>query len=217
MSPKFKVILNQENDQEGFKDFFRMKNQTVWDWYPDIKDESDIDQIVNQAYSNHRLDSTVVWFKSHNNTLSKIANTLSEVLDEGWQGIDEITIIPSVCPVCPRFIKKSSYFSHYRLDHQETLCIAAHEMTHFLYFKKLQRLLGEEIDTEYPGKDWLISEIVDPVITSDPRIQAITHIKDQAYLPDQDLSAEKVKAVQDLWSGDILKFRKEAFGLLNEN
>jgi len=37
--------------------------------------------------------------------------------------------------------------------------ICAHEMSHFLYFKKLKQIYPEEqIDTEYPSKDWLLSE-----------------------------------------------------------
>ena len=45
-------------------------------------------------------------------------------------------------------------------------------MSHFLYFKKLKEIFPyERIDTEYPGKDWLLSEIIATLIVNDPRLQ----------------------------------------------
>jgi hypothetical protein len=93
-------------------------------------------------------------------------------------------------------------------------------MTHFLYFKKLRDLSGEKIDTEYPSQDWLISEIVAPIIVNSDKVQSIVHCRDEPlHSPDPDIiTPKKLKRVIALFNkyDDLLEFRDAALKELEQ-
>ncbi|MDR1300825.1 MAG: hypothetical protein LBK50_03920 [Candidatus Nomurabacteria bacterium] len=145
--------------------------------------------------------------------MEKIAKILSKKLDCDWTGIPQVTICPAIVPFAPRFIEQSKFLVPYYFNRNWILCATAHELTHFLYFKKLQELLGEKIDTEYPSDDWLISEIVAPIVVNSNELQKITHFEDEFSTPDKNIiSHKKLKIIEKLFTdnANLTEFRNKA-------
>lgn len=91
-------------------------------------------------------------------------------------------------------------------------------MTHLLYFKKLKdNLPNIAIDTEYPSKDWLLSEIFVQYISNSKEIQHLTNFEDSLYIPeDTQITQEQLDKIKNLYSKnqDILIFRDKALKVL---
>jgi len=101
-----------------------------------------------------------------------IFETLSEIIQEEWPE-REVTAYVSVNPVCPRFLDSWSFSVTF--DSKCSNMIITHEISHFLYFKKLKKEFPEITRRNYesPHKEWILSEIIATIILNDPRIKNI--------------------------------------------
>lgn len=184
ISPKFKVEINEALDKSNFLEFFNLKTPLIFEFYPFLKSKEDVEKLAKYLYKN-KIDEilhTKRYLESRQDDLKIIAKHLANLTKTDWQGIENITIIPTVSPVCPRFIETNSFMVTYFYNKNAILRICAHEMSHFVYFKKLHLLFpSEDIDTEYPSKDWLLSEIVAPLLINSKEIQKIIKQDDVFY------------------------------------
>jgi len=187
--PRFIVKSDQDLDKASFIEFFNAKSSLISNYFPDIKSLDDIQSLIDDTYKNkiEGLTKTRDYIKSQIPYLEKVAIELSKIMERSWDGIEKITIIPAVCPISPRFIETNTFMVTYFYEKDTIFKICAHEMSHFLYFKKLKQIYPEEqIDTEYPSKDWLLSEIITPLLINDNAIQQYIGQKDAISNPDND-------------------------------
>ncbi|MBQ6154898.1 hypothetical protein IJJ27_00380 [bacterium] len=211
---KITIKLDQKQDISEFKHFWRTKNQTVIQAFPHIKKESEIEDLIEECYQNDPLlKNKVQWLKKSLPDLQAIANHLSVITNESWDHINEITIYPSVCPICPRFLETNSFMVNYRFYRPDVLAVCAHEMTHFLYFKQLENALGHSINKEYPSQDWMLSEIVIPCIVNHESIKEYVGYDQDVF--GVDLDNQTIHAIQKLWRGDVLNYRNAGLKKLN--
>lgn len=92
--------------------------------------------------------------------------TLSKILETNWpEDKPEISAYISVLPISPRFLKKQSFFLAYK-NCASLLETTAHEIVHFLWFKKWKEVFPEMGPEQYesPNLAWRLSEIMDPII-----------------------------------------------------
>ena len=77
-----------------------------------------------------------------------------------------ITGYISIVPVFPRFLGKYSFFIGYKVNTAIAREIIAHEIVHFLWFKKWKEVFPEIPEDQYesPHLTWRLSEIMDPII-----------------------------------------------------
>jgi hypothetical protein len=186
--PKFTVKLNKALDQQCLVEFFQRKDSLIFEFYPFLKTENDAKKLIGFIYKNkiHEVENAQKYLSSKRDILKKVAGQLSAIMESDWAGIENINIIPAVCPVCPRFIESNSFLVTYFYNKDAKLRICAHEMSHFLYFKKLNLLFpNENIDTEYPSNDWLLSEIIAPLLINSDDIQKYIGQKDEFYAPSE--------------------------------
>ena len=97
---------------------------------------------------------------------------LSDIIQEDWPD-KEITAHVSLNPICPRHLDLWSFSVPH--DRKYPNLVITHEISHFLYFKKFKNDFPD-IDRgkyESPHKEWLLSEIITPIILNDPRILKI--------------------------------------------
>lgn len=220
--PKFVIKTNRELDQATIIEFMHCKNPVITQVFPHFTSEQAIKSGIKNIYEeNHaQLDETVSWLERNTSTLYKLASIIADKLDYDWNDIPNITIIPALSPIAPRFIESSSFLVPFHADHNWILHTSAHEMVHFLYFKKLKDLSKDIINTEYPSADWLISEIVAPIIVNDDKIQKIVKCKDDPlYSPDPNIISDKtLRKIIILFkqNSDLLKFRHEALKELGQ-
>ena len=99
-------------------------------------------------------------------------NALTEILEIDWDPLSSaFTSYVSFSPVCPRNLKDFSFAIPHFLPKREVIRVSAHEITHFLYFRKIKFIDHQiqEKEYNYPYSAWLLSEILAPIILNDPR------------------------------------------------
>lgn len=218
--PRFKIELNQALDQDEFIEFFLSGDLKIKNEFPQIKSVDDVKAAIRYVYSHQdeHIGRGLKLLNDNVDTLAKLAEVVSIKLDYSWDGISEFTINPCSFPICPRFIETSSFMVTYFFDKNSIIGVCAHEMTHFLYFKKLKDSLPDEvIDTECPSKDWLLSEIFVQFITNSKEIQKITNFKDSLYITDNiKVTADQLGRIEKLYfeNNDLLTFRSKALEIL---
>jgi hypothetical protein len=191
--PKFEIRQDIKKDKNCMVEFSRQHNPSIDQFFPGIENDKEALTIIDNAYKNNLKDITSAekFLQDNVNALEKIAETISQLLDCSWDGIKIINIIPSVCPVCPRFIETNTFLVAYFFNRTAILRICAHEMTHFLYFKKQAEVFAnKDLDPNYPSQDWLISEIVAPVIVNNKKIQALVNDMDSISLPNHKIVSD---------------------------
>jgi hypothetical protein len=113
---------------------------------------------------------------------SDFLKTLAEHFETEWP-ITQPAIVGhvSVLPVFPRFLDTFSFCVGYK-DLPNMIEISAHEILHFLWFKKWSEVFPEMSSKTYnsPHLVWRLSEIIDPIILQcHPKIKEL--IKPQKW------------------------------------
>ena len=121
---------------------------------------------------------------------------LAEHMQTDWP-IDKSVIrgYVSINPVAPRFLRTYSFMLSYRKTPDQALETTAHEIVHFLWFKKWKEIFPEIDSREFesPHLVWRLSEIIDPVILhAHPEIRELIHPTHRGY-----------RAVTKLMIGDV--------------
>jgi hypothetical protein len=110
---------------------------------------------------------------------------LSEHFETEWPEDKKIiTGFISANPMCPRFLSRYSFFVNYKKDFDGSREIIAHEILHFLWFKKWKEIFPEMKREEYesPHLAWRLSEIMDPIILQcHPKIKELIKPKQWGY------------------------------------
>ena len=149
--------------------------------YPDLKDILEKSQNKEEAISKCRefaekiiiQDQSVIlkakdMIQNDWNMISdEFMTILSKHFETDWlENKDVITGYVSILPIFPRFLSKFSFCVGYKgtiLQARETI---AHEILHFLWFKKWKEIFPEIFEDKYesPNLVWRLSEIMDPII-----------------------------------------------------
>lgn len=88
----------------------------------------------------------------------------------------------SMVPRYPRFLDSWSF--NVGLKSQYMKLIAAHEILHFMYFKKWKEVFSKVKKVEFSGPHlvWKLSEILTPImLNNNPEIQKLIKVKDYSY------------------------------------
>lgn len=118
---------------------------------------------------------------------NKLGTTFLKLLSEhfqiDWPGETSITGHVSILPVFPRFLDEYSFFVGYK-NISSMIEVCAHEILHFLWFKKWKEVFPDIARKEYerPSLVWRLSEIMDPIILqSHPGISELIKPKGWGY------------------------------------
>jgi hypothetical protein len=192
-----KVIIKEDIDLDvnTTLEFFESNPKIIQKTFPHFVNIEKIKAGYKDVYITNRKKYNNATGRLHTliPTIEKIAGIISDILKIEWQKNTSVIIIPSVCPIAARFIENNTFLAPFFYYDKMFLHIAAHEMTHFLYFQYLKQSETNIIDTEFPSKDWLISEIVAPIVVNNKKIQDIIHSKDSLFVPDDFIVNEDKK------------------------
>jgi hypothetical protein len=162
------------------------------------------------------------WQKAEKETLEKLA----EIIQTDYLKKDIIAYI-SINPMCPRFLDKWSF--SVPPNHKNPNKTITHEISHFLFFKKLKEDFPKIKRNKYesPHKEWIISEMLAVIILCDDRmLKALNIPKYYGYYPkhkelkinDELLSKLLENLYEDLviQKKDFTEFIKKSLELLRE-
>ena len=120
---------------------------------------------------------------------------LSKHFETDWpHDTGEIVGSISVLPVHPRFLDESSFCLGYK-DIADMIETSAHEILHFLWFKKWKEVFPEIERKEYesPHLVWRLSEIMDPIILQcQPAIRDLIKPKKWGYASFENINISDV-------------------------
>ncbi len=178
-------IADPEYDLNYMLQFLLSKNkqlkERVLSEYPILKTKLEgytrinepLKEYIDEYYRNNldEIKNRLIEFNNEWNKISdKFLVALSEIMKTDWpKEHQEIEVFVSIVPICPRNLKKYSLSIYYKSRWMKK--IIAHEITHFLYFKKWKEIFPNTKDKECeaPHIIWYLSEILDFVILMNPK------------------------------------------------
>jgi hypothetical protein len=112
----------------------------------------------------------------------KVLQTIAEIVQVDWTA-RKITAYVSLNPICPRYLDSLSFVVTY--DRDQANKVIAHEISHFLFFKKFKQVFPKIDKKKYesPHKEWILSEIVAVIILNDKRITQVLDSHSNGYYP----------------------------------
>jgi len=120
------------------------------------------------AENKDEIETALIELQSAWNVVGpKYLTILSEHLETEWSTEHPIiTGYISVQPIHPRFLNKFSFCVGYNKPIASSIETSAHEILHFLWFKKWKEVFPEMNSSTYesPHLAWRLSEIIDPII-----------------------------------------------------
>jgi hypothetical protein len=169
---KITISTNKKLDIGIIEDFYNDGNVLIQKTWPKIHGQEDIIGIVEKEYG-PKLRTKVTELKAKRHLLTDIASAISEVIEEAWSPIESVSIFVGACPIAPRFLDVHWFILPYYYDISTLINLAAHEMIHFLYFKKWSSLFPCTKDEEYeqPNPECVLSEILVAIIGNNPKIR----------------------------------------------
>lgn len=176
-------------------------------FFPELSDEN-IDEVVSKYYNLNKEEIyssvskySLLWEKYNSVYFKKIC----EYLNLNNVDISEIEVTVGYIPVCPRDISNNSFSLNIGYDESLLLRNCAHEILHFLWFKKFEELYpGVNIDP--PSLAWKYSEmVVDPILNSD-EINSVIGINERAYDSFYDIKDNSgnylMEVLKDIYNSD---------------
>lgn len=134
--------------------------------------------------------------------------TLSEIIQANWPK-KEITAFISINPIYPRFLNNLSFCVS--PDNKYSNLIISHEISHFLYFKKFKEVFPKVKRDKYesPNKEWILSEIITPIILNDLRMRKILVEDKSGFYEEHKMLKLKgksvIKIIEDLYKEFVVK------------
>jgi hypothetical protein len=173
-------LANVEREADLFDDFIKRNNwphifakhQELVDLLNGVEDKEKRKAIcleyVRKLRSEHEAEMKT-FSEEIKNEWDKINEKFLEILsvhfETDWPAEEKITGYVSTLPIHPRFIDFNSFFIGYE-NLSAMIETSAHEIVHFLWFKKWKEVFPEVERREYerPNLVWKLSEIMDPII-----------------------------------------------------
>lgn len=184
--PKVKFLLPTAKQEAGWLFYFIRPNNSGWDWsneiykkHPQLKNAKNFKQCLE--YTKKKLQKNKIELaktqKKFQKKWDKIGpeylDTISLYFDISLPKNKIIKAYISINPICPRFIKKSSFNVRYD-DEKYLIPTTFHEIMHFFYFKKWKKVFPKSNPKEFdaPYLIWRLSEIITPIILNNyPKIR----------------------------------------------
>lgn len=154
---------------------------------------------------------------------------LQKIMKTSWpKDKKQIKAMISINPICPRFLDNwsfSIFFKYKKPSH--AMEVIMHEICHFLYFKKWKEIFpsAKRKTFDYPNTEWLLSELVAPIILNDKQVQKYLKQRATFYPEHQKIkigSRTAPKYFTDLYKKYIKEnnsfeiFLKEAYKDINQ-
>lgn len=183
MHMKFTFEKNEELDHEMVKVFLEQGAGVIQERWPNLHSTDQINEFLEPEYESDAIDRVIDRLKQRQSLFLAIADKIAEVMGEPWEPIREIKVFVGACPISPRFLDIHGFLLPYHFTMSEQTNIFAHEMIHFLYFKKLAKLFPNvsHESYEYPSPTWVLSEILAVVIGNNTDICKLADTEFELY------------------------------------
>jgi hypothetical protein len=242
MQSKFKITFKQmplDFESEVILDFLDTNwSNKITNKYPvflkvkGVKSKKDKLKVIKDCIREVRkgmVDEIKLGLKNVKSDWQKIENdiflTLFEIIQTGWPK-KEITALISINPIYPRFLDDWNFCVSQ--DNKYSNIIISHEISHFLYFKKFKEVFPKIKRDKYesPNKEWILSEIITPIILNDLRMRKILGGDKSGFYEEHKMlklnGKSVIKIIEDLYKEfvvdkkDFTKFLIKSLDLIKQ-
>jgi hypothetical protein len=230
--PELKVQKAKLNEEV---DIIRCFLKTSWakylyQMYPDLKETTDLKETLEKIYleQEEKINKKIEIIKKEwNKKGNKFMKIVSEIIGTEWLD-KEIGCFVSISEMGPRFLDDNDFFVFYNYDLDKTMRHVCHEIIHFIYFKKFKELFPnvDKCKYESPYPEWLLSEVIDPILLNDSRLKDFVKNKQKGYREFDNIYVEKEK-IMDYFStmyddyknqgNSFEKFLKDAYKVIKKD
>ena len=174
--------IDEQKDVEEILPFVREKDPFMLSVFPELEGINDdaleegVRSLVHEQHQQYgvELARKCEFLRSNKARIVQVMEILARVCQSDWEGFEQINIFMSVNPIAPRSLKQKYFLLPVFEEDETLLSFCAHELLHFIYFKKWHELFSDEYATyEYPHRTWVLSELLAPVILGETDVQAI--------------------------------------------
>jgi len=207
MQPKLKIkVASLAREKEQFKIFLDTGfAKFIHQMYPELKGVKgkDLEAVVRRLHfeRSNKVKARVKQVKQEwAQKGPKFMETISKMMGTEWFE-REISCHVSVAEMNPRFLEYVEFMMFYDYPMEKTMEGIYHELTHFIYFKKFGELFPKVEKKRYnvPYPEWLLSEIIAPIMLADPRLKDFVKIKPTEYKAFVNIKVGNVK-IMDYFS-----------------
>lgn len=183
----FKVISLEDNINI-IKDFYSIEDKNLIDYFDiDINSNNinkEIEVKVSKKYNENinNMNNSMnifnnIWNKYNNLYFSELTKYLNVDFDRN------IECYIGVFTIFPRYLNSFNFCISYNLDEKKLIEVCAHEILHFVWFKKFKELYPDinEIEYDNPYLAWEYSELVVDFILNSKDINNILKINAKSY------------------------------------
>lgn len=188
--PILNFSINKERDIAEILQFVQEDDQYILDTFPDFKDVSKeklkkiVPEIITKTYIKNeaQIKEKINFLENKKDLLMQSMRRMSDICEEDWTGIESLDIFVGVNPIAPRNLQEKYFMIPVYETNDSLLSFCIHELIHFIYFKKWQVVFGDSYESyEYPHKNWVLSEILAPIILSDKKLRDLVFSKTALY------------------------------------
>ncbi|PIZ00475.1 hypothetical protein COY62_02405 [bacterium (Candidatus Howlettbacteria) CG_4_10_14_0_8_um_filter_40_9] len=183
--PEINITTNKNLDTKTIAELAEMNDKFMEIHFKDYrKDQNLTNYIINKYLAEkNNLSSKIRELENKLNILEEACKIISEIMGDKWEKINKINVFIGFCPIIPRFLDTKSFILPYELNVNIKIHFSVHEIIHFLYFQKWAKIYKKDsIETfESPHQNWILSEIIAPVIMRDGRIFDLIKTESNLY------------------------------------
>ena len=175
--------LNLSENIEIIKDFYNINDKNLINYFY-IDNKEDINTKVSIKYNdniniinNNISEYNNIWDTYNNLYIKELCKYLNINFDE------DIICYVGVLTTFPRYLDKNSFCIGINLSNEKIVEVCAHEILHFVWFKKFKEIYPNINSIEYdnPYLAWEYSElVVDPILNSKD-INKILNVNVKSY------------------------------------
>lgn len=161
----------------------QQRSQGLLKLYPDLEELIDKFIINKQETLKIKMQDNIIKYSNFWETKSdSIFKNLELIIGTPFTQKNFIAYL-SMDLTCPRYLDYDAFNVFYNFDQVNFLETCAHELTHFLYFKKFKELFPNISERNYnaPYLEWVLSEILVGVILNDFRFEGLFNMKPKSY------------------------------------
>lgn len=198
MVPKLEFKVAKIEEYISIITFFILRDsrwkEQIFLTYPSLKER--LENSKNPA------EDILNFFKKQEEKFMKVIESIKNEFQKSWSGINDLLMIElekinetrwdeenfvarvTLNPICPRYLNENMFDLYFGMAERTMRTICLHELSHFIFFKKLKEILPEikKEEFESPYLIWKLSEIIPVILEENEEINKLFEVQEEVLV-----------------------------------